>query len=115
MTGKVKEMGHEVSTGVSKLAEYWISKSSAKQRAGRAGLASVLRKGLVISADVNGVFLGRTGPGECFRFYSKNEYEKFNEFPVPEILRTSLESVALQIRAYGLGDPRHFDFIEVFA
>ncbi|TPX47708.1 hypothetical protein SeLEV6574_g02520 [Synchytrium endobioticum] len=90
-SGKVKEMGYEASTSVSKLAEYWIAKSSAKQRAGRAG---------------------RTGPGECFRFYSKNEYEKLNEFPVPEILRTSLESVVLQIRAYGLGNPRHFDFIE---
>ncbi|TPX35982.1 hypothetical protein SmJEL517_g01830 [Synchytrium microbalum] len=82
-SGKVKEMGHD--------AKYWISRSSAKQRAGRAG---------------------RTGPGECYRFYSKNEYDKLNEFPVPEISRAPLESVMLQIRAYGLGDPRRFDFIE---
>ena len=42
-SGKVKEMAFHSQTSVSKLSEFWISKSSAKQRAGRAG---------------------RTGPGE---------------------------------------------------
>jgi HrpA-like RNA helicase len=42
-SGKVKEMTYDASTRMSRLAEFWISKSSAKQRAGRAG---------------------RTGPGE---------------------------------------------------
>ncbi|KAJ3048899.1 DEAH (Asp-Glu-Ala-His) box polypeptide 34 [Rhizophlyctis rosea] len=90
-SGKVKEMGYDAAANLSRLSEFWISRSSAKQRAGRAG---------------------RTGPGECYRFYSKREYERLNEFPVPEILRMPLEPTLLQIRAYGLGDPRDFDFIE---
>ncbi|KAI9091260.1 P-loop containing nucleoside triphosphate hydrolase protein [Phlyctochytrium arcticum] len=90
-SGKVKEMGFDASANLSRLSEFWISQSSAKQRAGRAG---------------------RTGPGECYRFYSKLEYERLNEFPVPEILRMPLEPLLLQIRAYGLGDPRDFDFVE---
>ncbi|KAI9363939.1 P-loop containing nucleoside triphosphate hydrolase protein [Zopfochytrium polystomum] len=90
--GKVKEMSYDASSHLSRLSEFWISKSSAKQRAGRAG---------------------RTGPGEvCFRFYSQREFEGLNDFPVPEILRTPLEALLLQVRAYGLGNPRLFDFIE---
>ncbi|KAJ3103822.1 DEAH (Asp-Glu-Ala-His) box polypeptide 34 [Phlyctochytrium planicorne] len=91
IVGKVKEMGYDTKTGMSQLSEYWISRSSAKQRTGRAG---------------------RTGPGECFRFYSEKEFERMNEFPIPEILRMPLEPTLLQIQAYGLGDPREFDLIE---
>ncbi|KAJ3276596.1 DEAH (Asp-Glu-Ala-His) box polypeptide 34 [Terramyces sp. JEL0728] len=90
-SGRVKEIGHDTLVNVSKLSEFWISKSSAKQRAGRAG---------------------RTGPGECYRFYSKLEYEGFNDFPVPEILRMPLDSTVLSIKSLGLGDPLSFDFIE---
>ncbi|TPX59428.1 hypothetical protein PhCBS80983_g02487 [Powellomyces hirtus] len=90
-SGKVKEMAFDAAANLSRLSEFWISQSSAKQRAGRAG---------------------RTGPGQCYRLYSKKEYERFNEFPVPEILRMPLEPLLLQIRAYNLGDPRTFDFIE---
>lgn len=109
-------MGYDPAANLSRLSEFWISRSSAKQRAGRAG---------------------RTGPGEvsrsrelnlhpphllsqqtparniqCYRLYSKKEYTRLNEFPVPEILRMPLEPTLLQIRAYGLGDPRRFEFIE---
>ncbi|KAJ3215648.1 DEAH (Asp-Glu-Ala-His) box polypeptide 34 [Dinochytrium kinnereticum] len=90
-SGKVKEMGFDSKTGISKLSEYWISQSSAKQRTGRAG---------------------RTGPGECFRLYSAKEHDRLNEFPIPEIMRMPLEPTLLQILAYGLGDPREFDLIE---
>ena len=90
-SGKVKELGFDTVGSFSRLSEFWISKSSAKQRAGRAG---------------------RTGPGECYRFYSLKEYEGFNDFPVPEICRVSLEAVLLQISAFGFGDPRNFDFLE---
>ncbi|KAI8849737.1 P-loop containing nucleoside triphosphate hydrolase protein [Chytridium lagenaria] len=81
-SGKVKEMGFDAKTGISRLTEYWISKSSAKQRTGRAG---------------------RTGPGE---------FDRMNEFPIPEILRMPLEATLLQVKAYGLGDPRTFELIE---
>jgi len=90
-SGRVKEMGYDIECGLSKLSEYWISKASAMQRMGRAG---------------------RTGPGECFRFYSEHEFENLNEFAVPEIKRIPLESIILQICAYNLGNPRDFDFIE---
>lgn len=90
-SGKVKEMSHDSFSNLSKLSEFWISKSSAKQRAGRAG---------------------RTGPGHCFRFYSKREFDGFNEFPVPEIMRMPLNSIILQLKSLNLGDPREFDFLE---
>jgi HrpA-like RNA helicase len=90
-SGKVKEMAHDSLSGLSKLSEFWISKSSAKQRAGRAG---------------------RTGPGMCYRFYSKKEYEAFLDFPVPEILRMPLDSIVLEILSLDLGDPIEFEFIE---
>lgn len=90
-SGKVKEMAFDPASRLSRLQEFWISSSSAKQRAGRAG---------------------RTGPGICYRLYSQNEFEHFNSFPVPEIQRTCLDPLVLQIKAYNLGDPRCFDFIE---
>ncbi|KXS09241.1 hypothetical protein M427DRAFT_49751 [Gonapodya prolifera JEL478] len=90
-SGKVKEMDYDQTAGMSRLNEFWISKASAKQRAGRAG---------------------RTGPGECFRLFSKVEFEHMNDFAVPEILRIPLEQVILQIKALGLGDPRVFEFVQ---
>lgn len=77
---------------MSKLSEFWISKASATQRAGRAG---------------------RTGPGECFRLYSEDEYRHLNDFAVPEVQRAPLEPLLLQIKAMDLGDPRLFDYVEV--
>ncbi|SAM06090.1 hypothetical protein [Absidia glauca] len=90
-SGKVKESSHEAITNSKKLSEFWISKASAKQRAGRAG---------------------RTGPGECYRLYSENEFLHFNDYSVPEIQRGALESILLNIKALQLGDPRTFDYIE---
>ena len=60
--------------------EGWISRASADQRKGRAG---------------------RTGPGICFRVYSKQQYEQLRPFSLPEIQRVRLESVVLQV---GVGD-----------
>ncbi|RUP46208.1 P-loop containing nucleoside triphosphate hydrolase protein [Jimgerdemannia flammicorona] len=91
-SGKAKELTHETNANLSKLSEFWISKASATQRAGRAG---------------------RTGPGVCYRLYSIKEFNHFNDFAVPEILRAPLEPVVMQIKALELGDPREFDFVEV--
>ncbi|KAI8092632.1 putative ATP-dependent RNA helicase DHX34-like protein [Halteromyces radiatus] len=90
-SGKVKESSHEATTNRKKLSEFWISKASAKQRAGRAG---------------------RTGPGECYRLYSENEYLHLNDYSVPEIQRGALEPIVLNIKALQLGDPRNFDYLE---
>jgi HrpA-like RNA helicase len=91
LSGKVKEMNHDPASKMSRLSEFWISKASAKQRAGRAG---------------------RTGPGECFRLYSESEYNHFHDFAIPEIQRAPLEPLLLQIKCMDLGDPRQFDYLE---
>ncbi|KAL4472729.1 hypothetical protein ABPG74_018678 [Tetrahymena malaccensis] len=54
----------------------FISKSSAKQRQGRAG---------------------RTCPGICYKLYSEEEYESFANEKIPEISRINIEQVLLQI------------------
>jgi hypothetical protein len=38
--------------------------------------------------------------------YSRYEFEEFAEYPIPELLRTPIESVVLQIMALNLGNPR---------
>jgi ATP-dependent helicase HrpA len=68
-----------------------ISKASANQRAGRCG---------------------RIGPGVCIRLYSEEDYAKRPEFTDPEILRTNLAAVILQMKALGLGDLSDFPFLE---
>ena len=68
-----------------------ISQASANQRAGRCG---------------------RLGPGICVRLYSPESFEQRSEFTEPEILRTNLAAVILQMTASGLGDPLEFGFLE---
>ncbi|KAI9838457.1 MAG: putative ATP-dependent RNA helicase DHR1 [Sclerophora amabilis] len=75
--GRSKERKYDDATGVQSFEVGWISKASASQRAGRAG---------------------RTGPGHCYRLYSSAVYERdFEEYPQPEILRTPIEGVVLQL------------------
>ena len=68
-----------------------VSQASADQRAGRCG---------------------RVAPGVCIRLYSEEDYESRAEFTEPEILRTNLASVILQMTAIGLGDVGSFPFVE---
>ncbi len=68
-----------------------ISRASANQRAGRCG---------------------RVAPGICLRLYSQADFEARPEFTEPEILRTHLASVILQMAALGLGDIESFPFLE---
>jgi len=68
-----------------------ISKASADQRAGRCG---------------------RIGPGVCIRLYAERDYESREAFTAPEILRTNLASVVLQMKALRLGRPEEFPFLE---
>eukprot|EP00917_Polyrhabdina_sp_WS-2016_P025720 GHVP01055311.1.p2 GENE.GHVP01055311.1~~GHVP01055311.1.p2 ORF type:complete len:599 (-),score=118.08 GHVP01055311.1:3432-5228(-) len=74
--GYEKEMDVEIHSSIRHLQESWISKSSANQRAGRAG---------------------RTGPGICYRLYSEAIYDKFEDHAIPELLRGALENSLLQI------------------
>jgi ATP-dependent helicase HrpA len=68
-----------------------VSQASANQRAGRCG---------------------RVAPGVCIRLYSEEDFHARPEFTDPEILRTNLASVILQMTAIGLGDVARFPFVE---
>ena len=68
-----------------------VSQASANQRAGRCG---------------------RVAPGICIRLYTEEDFQTRDEFTEPEILRTSLASVILQMTAIGLGDVAGFPFVE---
>lgn len=68
-----------------------VSQASANQRAGRCG---------------------RVADGICIRLYSQEDFEARPEFTEPEILRTNLASVILQMTSIGLGDIGAFPFVE---
>jgi ATP-dependent helicase HrpA len=68
-----------------------ISQSSANQRAGRCG---------------------RVAEGICIRLYSYEDYLARPEFTEPEIMRTNLSAVILQMISLNLGDIEEFPFIE---
>ncbi|KAK5710244.1 putative ATP-dependent RNA helicase DHR1, partial [Elasticomyces elasticus] len=88
--GRAKEKQYDLSTGVQHFQVDWISKASASQRTGRAG---------------------RTGPGHCYRLYSSAVYEgEFAEYADPEILRTPIEGVVLQMKSMGLHNVINFPF-----
>ena len=88
--GRSKERVYDPTTGVQSFEVGWISKASAEQRKGRAG---------------------RTGPGHCYRLYSSAVYERdFAEHADPEILRTPMESVVLQLKSMGIDKVAHFPF-----
>ncbi|MEQ1788593.1 MAG: ATP-dependent RNA helicase HrpA, partial [Acidimicrobiales bacterium] len=55
---------------------------------------------------------GRVAPGTCIRLYSEEDFQGRPEFTDPEILRTNLASVILQMAALGLGDVAAFPFVE---
>lgn len=78
-------------TKVQRLPIEPISQASAAQRAGRSG---------------------RTAPGVCIRLYSENDFELRPRYTDPEILRTNLAAVILQMAALGLGDIENFPFLD---
>ena len=78
-------------TKVQRLPIEPISQASANQRKGRCG---------------------RVEEGICIRLYSEQDFESRPEFTDPEILRTNLASVILQMTALGLGDIQAFPFVE---
>lgn len=55
---------------------------------------------------------GRVAPGVCIRLYSEEDFESRPEYTEPEILRTNLASVILQMTNLRLGTVENFDFIE---
>ena len=78
-------------TKVQRLPIEPISQASANQRKGRCG---------------------RVEAGVCIRLYSEEDFDSRPEFTDPEILRTNLASVILQMTALGLGDVARFPFLD---
>ncbi|MFF8696827.1 ATP-dependent RNA helicase HrpA [Streptomyces sp. NPDC015144] len=88
-TARISRYSHR--TKVQRLPIERISQASANQRKGRCG---------------------RTSDGICIRLYSEDDFLTRPEFTDPEILRTNLASVILQMIAAGLGDIEKFPFID---
>lgn len=85
--GKAKETSYDALNNTPCLLPSWISKVSAKQRRGRAG---------------------RVQPGECYHLYPRCVYDAFADYQLPEILRTPLQSLCLQIKSLKLGSISEF-------
>jgi ATP-dependent helicase HrpA len=64
------------------------------------------------SADQRKGRCGRLSDGICIRLYSEEDFEERPRFTDPEILRTSLAAVILQMAALGLGDIERFPFLD---
>jgi ATP-dependent RNA helicase DHR2 len=89
--GKSKVKQFRPRLGMESLLAKPISKSSAIQRAGRAG---------------------REGPGKCFRLYTEETYEALQKTDLPEILRTDILSAILTMKARGIDDVLSFPLMD---
>ncbi|WP_068401730.1 ATP-dependent RNA helicase HrpA [Kribbia dieselivorans] len=90
-TGTARISRYSQRTKVQRLPIEPVSQASANQRSGRCG---------------------RVADGVCIRLYSEEDFEARPEFTDPEILRTSLASVILQMTSLGLGDVARFPFVD---
>jgi ATP-dependent RNA helicase HrpA len=88
-TARISRYSHR--TKVQRLPIEPVSQASAEQRKGRCG---------------------RTSDGVCIRLYSEEDFAARPEFTDPEILRTNLASVILQMAALRLGEVADFPFID---
>lgn len=64
------------------------------------------------SADQRKGRCGRLAAGVCIRLFSEEDFEGRRPFTEPEIQRTNLASVILQMKLLGLGEISHFPFID---
>ena len=90
-TGLARIAHYNVRAGTTHLPVARIAKASCDQRAGRCG---------------------RVGPGRCIRLYSEEDYLSRDEFTLPEIQRSNLAEVILQMLSLRLPEPRKFPFID---
>ena len=88
--GFVKLRAYNPQTAIDTLTATPVSKASATQRAGRAG---------------------RTKPGKCYRLYTEADFKALEEATVPEVQRSNLAPVILQLKALGIDNIVRFDFL----
>ncbi|WP_067656308.1 ATP-dependent RNA helicase HrpA [Nocardia harenae] len=89
--GTARISRYSVRTKVQRLPIEPVSQASARQRSGRCG---------------------RVADGIAIRLYSEDDFESRPAFTEPEILRTNLAAVILQMTALGLGDIESFPFLQ---
>ncbi|XP_066565587.1 ATP-dependent DNA/RNA helicase DHX36 [Amia ocellicauda] len=80
--GKIKETNFDIQNNISTLTAEWVSLANAKQRKGRAG---------------------RVQPGKCYHLYNALRNSLLDDYQLPEIMRTPLEELCLQIKILKLG------------
>ncbi|GAA5032905.1 ATP-dependent RNA helicase HrpA [Terrabacter aeriphilus] len=90
-TGTARISRYSQRTKVQRLPIEPVSQASANQRSGRCG---------------------RVADGIAIRLYSEDDFDSRPEFTDPEILRTNLASVILQMTSLGLGDIARFPFVD---
>ena len=90
-TGRARVSRYSFRSKVQRLPIEAISQASANQRAGRCG---------------------RVSEGICFRLYSEEDFQSRPEFTDPEIIRTNLAAVILQMIHLKIGDIRSFPFVD---
>ncbi|KAL8709475.1 MAG: hypothetical protein Q9220_005858 [cf. Caloplaca sp. 1 TL-2023] len=88
--GYVKLRAFNPRTGIESLISTPVSKASAIQRAGRAG---------------------RTKPGKCYHLYTEQVYGGLAGATVPELQRSNLAPMILQLKALGIDNVLRFDFL----
>ncbi|KAF2473754.1 P-loop containing nucleoside triphosphate hydrolase protein [Lindgomyces ingoldianus] len=88
--GFVKLRSYDPTSGIERLSIAPISKASAIQRAGRAG---------------------RTRPGKCYRLYTEEDYEDLEDVTPPEIQRSNLAPVFLQLFNLGITNVVRFPYV----
>ncbi|KAH9874628.1 hypothetical protein IAQ61_003818 [Plenodomus lingam] len=89
-TGYVKLRNYDAQLGIENLNVVPVSKASATQRAGRAG---------------------RTRPGKCFRLYTEEAFDSLEEATFPELSRSNLAPVILQLLNLGITNIIRFDYL----
>ncbi|KAL7010455.1 hypothetical protein ACKWTF_012675 [Chironomus riparius] len=90
--GYTKQKINDTKTGMDMLTIIPISQALANQRLGRAG---------------------RTAPGKCYRLYSEKAYnEELLPETIPEIQRSNLSQVVLQLKCIGVQNVLEFDFMD---
>ncbi|MEQ2252604.1 ATP-dependent DNA/RNA helicase dhx36, partial [Ilyodon furcidens] len=75
--GKIKETNFDTDNNISTMTAEWVSLANAKQRKGRAG---------------------RVQPGKCYHLYNGLRSSLLESYQLPEIMRTPLEELCLQIK-----------------
>ncbi|KAK1156158.1 putative ATP-dependent RNA helicase DHX35 [Acipenser oxyrinchus oxyrinchus] len=88
--GFVKLRAYNPKTAIESLVVAPVSQASASQRAGRGG---------------------RNRAGKCYRLYTEEDFEKLPPSTVPEMQRTNLAPVILQLKALGIDNVLRFSFL----